>query len=171
MRSFTVPVSFSNLLFPTIPPDFSVSFLLLSPLAPDDGGSEVGEAGCCCSGCCCSGFCCSGCCAVKGDTPTENPANRSTARIATRSLPCLFMTLLLSPKGRFFSLPRNRTSFQKHWAPNEIPPASHWFPSNQLWRSEKLPFWKSMEMRRLRIQKKRRHASPDAALSSFSCPS
>src|SRR5215472_10085877 len=109
MRSFTVPVSFSNLLFPTIPPDFSVSFLLLSPLAPDDGGSEVGEAGCCCSGCCCSGFCCSGCCAVKGDTPTEDPANRSTARIATRSLPCLFMTLLLSPKGRFFSLPRNRT--------------------------------------------------------------
>src|SRR5215472_2294611 len=78
MRSLIVPVSLSSLLFPTVAPGCSGSFLSFSLFALDGGGSAVG------------GFCGSVCCAKAGEATAHKPINKARVSFC-RSFFCLFM--------------------------------------------------------------------------------
>src|SRR5215472_1465789 len=96
MRSLIVPVSFSSLLFPTVAPGCSDSFLSFSFFALDGCGSDVG------------GFWGSGCCAKAGEATAHSPINNTIDRLC-RSLLCLLMvSRQLSPEALYFGPVSNR---------------------------------------------------------------
>src|SRR6266567_7767729 len=84
MRSLTVPVSFSSLLFPTVPPSCPASFLSFSVFALDGGGSCVGG---------CWG---SVCCARAGETAAHSPIKIATAKRCLNRFCLLIFSLIIS---------------------------------------------------------------------------